>query len=364
MTKSSDAGSLPFFGDAERFLSGAMCFRRCSEEGSSEYFERIVVKGFIDKIEAGIDVPSYPQFRDMNKMFLAMIDGVEKIKEGHIETNRLYLKADRKQIPEMAVIKENSQRIYGRTGRTFKAKVCITGPYTLSSLFVYRDKGIFRRLGEVAAKIVENSVFDERHGGVELVTIDEPIFGLQDDPLIDYGSEGRENLREAWESIFYKVHSKGARGCLHLHNTADDLFWGVDSLDVIESHMDNPIYEMKKTEEQLESADKFLKASLCIMNFDRLIENRIVTTSKQVVSESAINQEIAEIWRRINDGKVDPAIFVDNVELMEKRLIRLVDRFGVERIPYAGPECGLKGFPSYDCALECLRRVSGAVSKR
>jgi len=364
MIKSSDVGSLPFFGDATRFLSGAMCFKRFSEEGSSEYFERIVVKGFIDKIEAGIDVPSYPQFRDMNKMFLGMIDGVEDTKMGHMETSRLSLKADRQQIPEVAVIRENSQRIYRKTGRAFKAKVCITGPYTLSSLFVYRDEGIFRRLGEVVVKIVESSAFDNRHGRVELVTIDEPVFGLQDDPLIDYGSEGRENLREAWESVFYKVHSKGARGCLHLHNTTDDLFWEVGSLDVIESHMDDPIYTMKKTEEQLEAADKFLKASLCTMNFDRLIENRIVTTSKQVLSESAINQEIAEIWRGISDRKVNPAIFVDNVQLMEERLMRVVRRFGVGRIPYAGPECGLKGFPSYHCALECLRRVSAAVSKR
>jgi len=42
-------------------------------------------------------------------------------------------------------------------------------------------------------------------------------------------------------------------------------------------------------------------------------------------------------------------------------LVEMVGRFGIERVPYAGPECGLRGFPTYECALECLRRVSSAA---
>ena len=361
MIKSSDVGSLPFFGDTKSFLDAATRFWIRPDEDSVKYFQKVVVKGFIDKVETGIDVPTYPQFRDMNKMFLEMIDGVEKVKEGYIETNRLSLKAERNQIPEVAVIKGNSQQIYEKTHRPFRVKVCVTGPYTLSSLFVYRDKEIFRRLGDVVSRIVENSIFDEKHGSVELVTLDEPVFGLQDDPLIDYGSEGRENLREAWESIFQKASSKGAQGCLHLHNTADELFWEVNSLRIIESHVDDPIYEMKKTTDRLESADKFLKASVCTVNFDKLIKNRIVVTSKQEMSESVINQKIADIWKHIKSGKVDPAIFIDNVKRMKERLIQIIDRFGAERVPYAGPECGLKGFPTYESAMECLKRVYSAV---
>lgn len=361
MIKSSDVGSLPFLGDTKSFLDGATRFWKCPDEDSVKYFEEMVVKGFIDKVETEIDVPTYPQFRDMNKMFLAMVGGVEKVKEGYIETNRLSLRVDRNQIPEVSVIKGNSQQIYERAGGPFRVKVCITGPYTLSSLFVYRDTEIFRRLGGVILKIVENSIFDEKHGGVELVILDEPVFGLQDDPLIDYGAEGRENLREAWESIFRKVRSRSVQGCMHLHNTADELFWEVDSLSIIESHVSDPIYGMKKTADRLESSDKFLRASICTVNFDELIKNRIVATSKQEMSESVLNQRIAEIWNRIRSGKVDPIIFIDNVKLMKERLVKIVDRFGEERVPYAGPECGLKGFPTYESAMECLRRVSNAV---
>jgi len=362
MIMSSDSGSLPFFGDERKFLEGAVRYKIQPEEVSASNFARTVVKGFLDKIEAGIDVPAYPQFRDMNNMFLQMLGGgVEKSKEGYIETNRISLKMDRAQIPEVAAIRANSKQIHEKAGRPFRARVCVTGPYTLSSLFAHRDKQIFQRLGTIISKIIETNIFNEKHGGTELVTLDEPVFGLQDDTLIDYGSEGRKNLRRAWQSVFEKVNSKGVQGALHLHSTTDELFWEVDALDVIESHVDDPIYKVKKTLRQLESMDKFLKASICIVDFDELIKSRITATLERETSEFVLNQRIAEVWTGIRSGTVDPTAFIEAPELMEKRLTQILDRFGVERIPYAGPECGLKGFPSYDSAMECLRRVSKTI---
>jgi len=359
--KSCDAGSLPFLNDAKKFLEGATRFGLYPADDSVKFFEKRVMEGFLDKVGAGIDVPNYPQFRDMNAMFLAMMDGVERVKGGYMETKIPSVKADRSHIPEVMAIEGNSQIIYEKKGEPFEVKVCVTGPYTLSSLFLHRDNKIFSRLGNTISQIVENNVFSEKHGKVSLVAVDEPVFGLQDDPLIDYGSEGRENLRKAWESIFHKAKSKNAQTLLHLHNTADELFWEIKSLNVIDPHIDDPIYQMKKTKERLESTDKFLKASISIADFDTLIKKRIITTSRQKMTELAINEGIAETWKGITSRKIDPKIFLENLDIMKKRLVEIVSRFGVERVPYAGPECGPKGFPTYECALECLRRVSGAV---
>lgn len=361
MIRSSDSGSLPFFDEERKFLEGAVTYKIRPEAISSSYFERMVVKGFLDKVEAGIDVPTYPQFRDMNDMFLQMFGGVEKSKEGYVETNRLSLKKGRAQIPEVAAMRANSKQIREKTGRPFRARVCVTGPYTLSSLFAYRDSQIFQRLGTQISRIIETNIFNEKHGGVELVALDEPVFGLQDDVLIDYGSDGRENLRRAWQSIFEKASSKGAQGALHLHSTADELFWEVDALDLIESHVDDPIYKMKKTLGQLKSTDKFLKVSICKADFDELIKSRIVAALGEETSESVLNQRLAEIWTNIKSGTVDPTAFIEDTELMKKRLMQVVDHFGMERILYAGPECGLRGFPSYGSAMECLRRVSNTI---
>jgi 5-methyltetrahydropteroyltriglutamate--homocysteine methyltransferase len=360
MIKSCDTGSLTFVGEVEKFLEGATHFNLYPASDSAKFFEKKVIGGFLDKIDAGLDVPNYPQFRDMNEMFLVMMDGVERVKGGYLETKIPSVKPDRNYIPEVMVIKKNSQMIYEKKG-PFETKVCVTGPYTLSSLFLHRDNEIFSRLGKIISQIVENNVFSEKHGKVSLVAVDEPVFGLQDDPLIDFGSEGRENLRKAWESIFHKAKSKNAQTLLHLHNTADELFWEIKSLNVIDSHVYDPICQTKKTKKRLESTDKFLKASISIADFDTLIKKRIVMISRQKMTELAINERVAEAWRGITSRKTDPEIFLEKHSIMKKRLTEIVDRFGVERVPYAGPECGLKGFPTYKCALECLRRVSSTV---
>jgi 5-methyltetrahydropteroyltriglutamate--homocysteine methyltransferase len=363
MIKSCDVGSLPLIGNVERFLEGAERFESSPTDGSAKYFEKRVVKGFLDKLNVGLDVANYPQFRDMSRMFLRMIDGVEKAKDGYMETRILSLRAEESCIPEVSVVRENSQQIYERISEPFQVKVCVTGPYTLSSLFIYRDKEIFSRLGEMISQIVENNLFKEKYGSVSLVAIDEPIFGLLDDPLIDRGSEGREHLQKAWESIFHRANSKGIQTCIHLHNTADELFWEVESLNIIESHVDDPIYQTGKTKELLESTDKFLKASVCITDFDHLIRESITAVSQQKMKELTVNEKIAEAWRDIRSGNMDSKAFLESEKSMKERLTMTVNRFGVERILYAGPECGLGGFPTYECAMEYLRRVSNAIKK-
>jgi 5-methyltetrahydropteroyltriglutamate--homocysteine methyltransferase len=361
MTRSCDGGSLPFVGDSNKFVEGASRFSLYPADESCEFFEKKVLEGLLDKIRVGIDVPNYPQFRDMNEMFLSMMDGVERIKGGYLQTKIPSGKIDKSRIPEVMVIEKHSQRIQEKKGAAFEVRICVTGPYTLSSFFPYRNTSIFIRLGNVISQIVENSIFNDKHGRVSLVSVDEPVFGLQDDALIDFGSEGRKNLQRAWESIFHKAKSKNAQTLMHLHSTVDGLFWDIDSLEIIDSHVDDPLCQTKKTKEKLESTDKFLKGSIAFSEFDNLIRQRILSNSREKLTEVSVNEKIAEAWKRINRGETDPKIFLENIDVMKRRLAKLVNRFGVERVPYAGPECGLKGFATYESAVECLRRVSSAI---
>jgi len=360
MIESCDAGSLPFVGDFQKFLEGASNYGRVVND-STEFFEKKIVEGFLDKAETGIDVPNYPQYRDMTQMFFDMIEGVGKVNGGYIEIAALTLKEEKGTISEALAIKNRSQEIYEQLTEPFRLRVCVTGPYTMSSLFAYKDKGTFTRLGNVLAQIVETNIFDPRQGSVRLVSVDEPVFGFVDDPLLDRGSEGRENLLKAWESIMQRIRAKGAQACLHLHSTSDELFWEVKSLNVIESHFHNSFYQAKRTKEHLESTDKFLKASIAVTDFDQLIRNNVIATSKQKLNEINISEKIAETWKTITKKQIDPTIFVENVELMKERLDKIVEYFGENRVSYAGPECGLRGFPTYESALECLRRVSKTV---
>ena len=366
MIEAYDVGSMPFFGDFKKFLDGAAQFVFHSpdpyEDESSNpamYFERKIVGVFIEKLRAGMDIPNYPQFRDMTRMFLEMMDGVEKIKDGYIETKLLSPKTGKLDIPEVLALKRNSKNIYEIFHSTFRVKICITGPYTLSSLFAYKDPELYSRIGDFLAEIVKENIFNNKYGKVELLALDEPTFGLIDDPMMDAGSIGRENLLHAWEKIFHKAQEKGVRTCLHLHSTTDELFWEVDSLKIIESHVNDSLYSGNKTKELLELRDKFLKASISYSNFDVLIRKKMLYNSAGKTGD--VTQVIGNVWRKIRSNEINPTVFLENVELMKMRLLKIIDRFGLERIPYAGPECGLRGFPTSSSAIECLKRVSETV---
>jgi 5-methyltetrahydropteroyltriglutamate--homocysteine methyltransferase len=360
MIESCDVGSIPFVGDLQKYLAGAS---NCGHviDDSTEFFEKKVVDGFLDKAAVGINVPNYPQFRDMTEMFFDMIEGIEKANEGYMETAPLALQARKSTIPEASAIRNRSQEIYEKLGEPFKLRICVTGPYTLASLFAYKDKGIFARLGNLLTKVLEANIFSSKHGRVQLVSIDEPVFGLVDDPLLDCGSESRENLLKTWEAMAQMVKAKGATSVLHLHATLDELFWEVKALSIIESHVVDPFYQTKRTRDRLEATDKFVKASIAVTDFDQLIRNKIVSTSSQKLTEANINEKIAETWTYVKKQQVDPNSFIEDTILMGKRLTKILELFGENRVLYAGPECGLRSFPTYESALECLRRVAKTV---
>ena len=254
--QSYDVGSLPFAGDMEKFLGGA----NHSNKAAAAYFEDRVVNAFIDKLNAGLDIPNYPQFRDMNQMFLELINGLKKEKEGYVVIGDISLKES--SIKEVGVLKKRADEICERIGRPFRLKICVTGPYTLSSLIVHRKSETIGKLGDVIAKIVEDNIFNNRNGSTEIVTIDEPVFGLLDDSALDYGSEEREILLKSWEQILQKAKSMGAKTGIHLHSTSNEMFWDLKSLDMVETHAEDPFYFSARTKKNLEARDKFVRRAL------------------------------------------------------------------------------------------------------
>jgi 5-methyltetrahydropteroyltriglutamate--homocysteine methyltransferase len=358
--QSYDIGSLPFFGSLDAFVRGAESFEAGMNDEYAAFFEKSVVKVFSDKLAVGVDIPNFPQFRDMNEMFLAMITGMERLKEGFVETGKLMLKADKGCLPEVLAIKQNADELSERFEKPFLMKFCVTGPYTLASFFPYRTGESFNKLGEVISQIVDANVFCKKSGCVGFITVDEPLFGLVDDPLIDQGSSGRENLFKAWSNIFGSARARKAVTCLHLHNTSDELFWAVESLDIVESHVDDPLYQMDETKRRLERENKVLKASVSVTDFDRLIRENLKASSP-VLNSLALDEAVAEAWRKLRKNAITPEVFVDTPDVMKKRAEQVIAKFGRERVPYVGPECGLRGFPTYESALECLRRIAGVA---
>lgn len=357
MILSTDIGSLPFEGSMENFDVSLKELQRKQAYQSAEEFQQKIVETFLDKMNAGIDVPNFPQFRDMNQMFLSLIEGSEKTENGYVETPALHVKPGEGRIAEMEILRRNAGKIAEKTGNLFKIRFCITGPYTMSRLFAYKNPQTLTRLGDILAEIIEQNIFRDKNCVVTMVSVDEPIFGLVDDPLLDWGSDGREALLKAWETMFHTAAAKNVETCIHLHTSSDELFWEAKTLEIIDFPVNDSIYRAKTTKRKLEAKDKFLKASICITDFDALIMKKLETHQHRSISP----QEIGEVWKQIVNGNLDPKTFIEDIRTMKKRLHNIVKLFGVERVPYAGPECGLRGFPTYECAIECLKRVATSV---
>jgi len=294
----------------------------------------------------------------MNEMYFELIRGIKKGPDGYMALESPSAKPNAP-VPEIAAIRKNASKIRDLTGLDrVRLKVCVTGPYTLASFFPAKNGRLFEDLGAALADIVSQSLFDSRNGEVALVCIDEPVLGFLNDPLLDYGSDARETLIKAWDGICRAAVSKGAETSMHLHDTSDDIFWAVDNLQLAESHVGDPLYTLASTKRRLAETGKRLKASIAMTLFDDLIEARL----KAGGATGEIQQKVGDVWTEIRHEKVDPTIFLEEAGLMAKRLDTIVEEFGSENVPYAGPECGMGGWPAYEYAMEGLRRVSEAVA--
>jgi len=369
MIKTCDVGSMPFPGNFKKFTKGAQPIDPLMEllhvdKDSKErkYFEEKVVQNYIDKIRAGIDVPSYPQFRDMNEMFLNTIRGIKKSKRGYEVIDKLMIKKGYASILEVRVLRQKKREISQKIDKPLKVRLCITGPYTLASTCVNKNADLVKWFGEAIEQIIEENCFRGKHGGVSIVSVDEPVFGMVDDPQLDVGSRGRETLMKTWENIFHRIKLKSIQSCLHLHSTKNEDFWGIKSLDIVESHVNDTLYTSDKTKKFLEKEDKYLKASISITVFDDLIRKEIERNMRHI-NESTLNQKIADVWTGIRKGRITATHYIETLEIMKKRLLQIINRYNIERVPYAGPECGLRSFPTYNSAIECLRRVVRATQE-
>lgn len=343
-----DVGSLPPPEGEEKLEEGRKKYARGEGGPEAEYFERTVLSSFLDKRRCGLTLPNYPQFADMITSFLEPMRGVRKRGEGYLLEEEPSVKQGEEVLPELKVLLSHQDRL--EEAGEARMKVCVTGPYTLASLFPGWDESLFILLSRPLAKMVSENLFRTRGLRVELLSLDEPVFGV-DDSRLDKGAEGREVLLKAWEEVLGMARRKGVKTLLHLHNTSDGLFWELENLDAVESHVGDPLYSSPETPRLLERKDKVLKASVARTDFDRLLEER-----------AGSGERVGEVWKEIKEGRARAEEYLEEEGEMALRLRKVVERFGRERVPYAGPECGLRGFPTYHSALECLRRVSRAVA--
>lgn len=82
----------------------------------------MIREAFQRKIDVGVHVPTYPQFRDMIGQFLDIIKEEKNCYEPFV------LKEENAKILELEIIDEVAKQYKKETGKTLEVRVCIAGP--------------------------------------------------------------------------------------------------------------------------------------------------------------------------------------------------------------------------------------------
>jgi methionine synthase II (cobalamin-independent) len=373
----TDVGSFPLDADLDRYLKGALELEMNSgsiESDDTQYFITKHNDTFIRKARAlGPEnaVISYAQCRGMISQFLLpemyhakgitdfQIDDVigtsdvpkqdSQTLAAAIAIGKVPFSSQRSIFPEVFALEHGAKQICEELGvGRISFKACITGPLELS-LNLQRladfprtyDKKLMDFFTDVVKGHVSNVVINSKHLNTEIVTMDEPTIGFEGlgDFFTDSSSDPNlDHLISCWNKIYSIIPSNIYRG-IHLHRSPFEALFKA-KWNLIEAHVG--VYVKPQW---LEDYDKFVRAA-------------VVRTDGPTIGEAA---DVKASWQEIFSGNYEQ--YLQTTSEMEQHLDQTIDIYGVERIPFAGPECGFgpwdwKHGPEMAVAtLERLKRI-------
>ncbi|MDM7940177.1 MAG: methionine synthase [Methanothrix sp.] len=275
------------------------------------------------KINAGVEVPTYPQFRDMIRMFMNPIEDPEQTESPYL------IKKENATILELKAVPSGQ-----------KVRVCVTGPVELyiSAFGATAYTDILYSLAKSVARFLERA----RDGGVmSVASLDEPSLGINSSVVFS-----EEEVLQA-----LGIASAPCRGMdceVHLHSP----LWAepcarVPGINIVgvESAA-HPDYLRLIDKEVLVQTDTYLRAGIA--------RTDILAMVAQLNDQMGVN-----LWE--NASMLEREVLgVESPKIMKKRLDIAYSMFG-ERLRAAGPDCGLGSWPSQDLADKILANCAYAV---
>jgi 5-methyltetrahydropteroyltriglutamate--homocysteine methyltransferase len=290
---------------------------------SRDQYLNLVRDVLAQKKQAGVEVPTYPQFRDMTRMFMDEIENPAFSEEPYL------IKKEHAKIMELEAVPP------GRAVR-----VCVTGPVELYlSVFgatAYPD--ILNSLAKSVARFFSTSIEAKK---MSVASLDEPSLGLNSNIIFS-----EDEILDALE-----IASSPCQGMdceVHLHSPLyAEICARVPGISIvgIES-ASHPDYLQLIDRNVLEETDSHLRAGIA--------RTDILALSASLNDQLGTNlwQDMPRLEREVLE-KESPGV-------MRKRLEKAYDRFG-DRLRATGPDCGLGSWPSQDLASRLLANCAAAV---
>ncbi|HOU69779.1 MAG TPA: methionine synthase [Methanothrix sp.] len=272
---------------------------------------------------AGVECPTYPQMRDMIRMFMDEIENPNQADSPYL------IKTEHALIQELEAVSPGEN-----------VRVCVTGPLELylSAFGATAYSDILCSLAESVARFLEKA---GDMGKMSVASLDEPSLGMNSNIVFS-----EEEIIEALE-----IASRPCRDMdceVHLHSPLyAESCARVSGINIvgIES-ASHPDYLELIDKKMLEETDSFIRAGIA--------RTDILSMSAQLNERLGVNlwQDMPRLEKEIMEME-SPAV-------MKKRLEKAYGLFG-ERLRSTGPDCGLGSWPSQDLARRLLENCASAV---
>jgi 5-methyltetrahydropteroyltriglutamate--homocysteine methyltransferase len=289
------------------------------------------------KLNAGVEVPTYPQFQDMITQFSEPIMDAERTEAP------LLIKEGEAQLKELDALEQVAAEYKEENGEKLKLRICVTGPielyYKLFPPPVYAD--VLSNIANSIGRFIKRAIEEANNFDVVCASLDEPSMGL--DPRID-----EEGVITALELASDYAFRAGIDTQIHLHSPIFyETVCQVNGIKVIgmESAAQPSLLALID-KNQLEQHDKFL---------------RIGIARTDILSMAAEYDELHHTNAFRDKGVLEAIVTEYNSpEKVTKRLEKAFTIFG-DRIKYVGPDCGLGPFPSQELAYKVLKNTAAGI---
>jgi len=310
-------------------------------------FAEILRDAMQQKISAGVDVPTYPQFRDMNQQFLRIINDESATEEP------LIVHKEKARIMELEAIEEVGEEYFRENGRKLNVRVCVTGPVELYlkqfGATAYKD--VLNAFAVSIDRFIANSIDNAKNFRIATVSIDEPSIGIN--PQIMFNDA---DLIEALTIATKTTSTNKIDTEIHLHSPLHyKLICRVPSIGIIgvESAA-TPQYLDLIDKKDLEDNDKFLRVGVAQTNISGIVA---------VLNEYLEKKYGVEINAWKDPSKLERiTLDIETPEKIKGRLEKAYAMFG-DRIKYAGPDCGLGSWPSQKLAFKLLQNTGLGIKE-
>ncbi|HML25328.1 methionine synthase [Methanomethylovorans sp.] len=310
-----------------------------SKHSEREKLFQIINAAFQQKVDAGVEAPTYPQYQDMNEQFLSVIRDPENTEEP------FKVKEKAARIVELEAVQPAAQMHMQSHGEKQNTRVCVTGPLEmyLKEFGGTEYTDILYLLAESVDRFLKTSIENSGYLNISVVSIDEPSIGINPQIMFD-----DDELIQALKIATRSAHRKGIDVQIHLHSPLHyKLACDTSQINVIGvESAGHPSYLDLIDKKVLDESDSFLRVGIARTDISNLV--------------SVLNDKYGtNVWK--DTSRLQEIVTeLETPDVISKRLEKAYSIFG-ERIKYVGPDCGLGSWPSQQIASQLLQNIAAGI---